>query len=245
MDILLKAGASVEAHGVSALDRAVFTHSRPLKLIRFLLGRGADVNSCENGGCSPFNSMLSFTSISEECFKMFPNAGGEIGPPEANGSTPLHRVIFSDTASWLLASGADISAVENQGEITLHKACSTQTFEVVSVLLEGGTPINVRNILGWTPLMKSRAVKISKALFDEGADIHAVTELGMMAIHHAAGLCSLELVSFLLANGGDVDVRAAREVPNREPVDTTTVIRDTTPLHFAIISPYGSQKAKP
>jgi ankyrin repeat protein len=210
LEILVEAGASINAHtdGPSPCTALYFALELdlPLKLIAFLLDHGADVNFCGPGKRSLFFQLLGYWRETEELIKMFTDAGAVIGPPDDQGQTPLHCVPKASIASWLLASGADISAVDNQGEIPLHKASSASNVELVSLYLEAGTPTDPdqRNNLGWTPFMQSSSVNISKAMIDRGANIHATSNQGITAIHRAAEVCNLELVSFLLSNGANI-----------------------------------------
>jgi ankyrin repeat protein len=245
IDTLIEAGASINAYDDrtkrTALHCALGEQDPPLKLIISLLQHGADPNSRDSLGRSPFFELLQdplATSI--ELVKIFTDAGAVVGPPTANGQTPLHVVRRHEIASWLLAEGADVAAVDDQGELPLHKASSLRNLELVSLYLEAGSPIDVRNNLGWTPFMQSPSASVSKMLFDHGADIHAATKQGITAFQHAVQSCNLELVSFLLANGADVQARAVRQewlcVSSEQ---TTAIIADNTPLHLAIASYQG------
>lgn len=246
IDILIEAGASINTHGDdptrhTALHSALAAQGPPLKLITSLLHHGANPNLCDSCGRSAFFELLGHPNATRELVKVFTDAGAVIGPPAARGQTPLHCVRNPNIASWLIASGADIAAVDDQGEIPLHKASSTGNLELVSLYLHASTPVDKRNNLGWTPFMQSRSASISKTLFDHGADIHATTDQGITAIHHAADSCNLELVSFLLANGADVHACVARQKhtcdSNRGPI---IVIGGNTPLHLAIASTHGA-----
>jgi ankyrin repeat protein len=113
--------------------------------------------------------------------------------------------------------------------------------ELLSLYLDAGSPIDVRNNLGWTPFMQSPSASISKALLNHGADIHAATAQGTTAIHNAAASCKLELVSFLLANGANIHGRATREDPTCGSNGWTTVLVESNiPLHLAIASLHGA-----
>lgn len=246
IDILIEAGASINTHGDdptqrTALHSALAAQEPPLKLIVSLLYHGADPNRRDSCGHSAFFELLGHPKATRELIKVFTDAGAVVGPPAARGQTPLHCVRNPSIASWLIASGADISAVDNQGEIPLHKASSTGNLELVSLYLDASTPIDIRNDLGWTPFMQSQSVSISKTLFEHGADIHATTDQGITAIHHAAGFCNLELVSFLLANGADVHTCVAREEYDRDfNGGPSIIVEGNTPLHLAVASAYGA-----
>jgi ankyrin repeat protein len=233
LEILLKAGASINAHTKGSVSCTILHLAlqlgSPWKLVAFLLNHGADVNFCGPDQHSPFFRLLACPKATEEHVKMFTDAGAVISLPDARGQTILHCVRKSSIASWLLSSGADICAVDNQGETPLHKASSNCNLDLVLFYLEAGAPTDKRNNLGWTPFMLSGSVSISKALLDRGANIHAASNQGITAIHHAAQIDNPALVSFLLANGADVHSRAHREDGVSNPI-----VEHNTPLHIAI-----------
>jgi ankyrin repeat protein len=246
IDILVEAGASINTHGDdptkhTALHSALAAQGPSLKLITSLLHHGADPNLRDSCGRSAFFELLGHPKVTLELIKVFTDAGAVVGLPAARGQTPLHCVRNPSIASWLITLGADIAAVDDQGETPLHKASSTGNLELVSLYLDANTPIDKRNDLGWTPFIQSRSVSISKMLLDHGADIHATTDQGLTAIHHAADSCNLELVLFLLANGADVHSTVARQEHNcdfnRGP---TITIDGKTPLHLAVASAHGA-----
>ncbi|CAN9240193.1 unnamed protein product [Alternaria sp. RS040] len=246
INVLIDAGASVNTYGKDPLRRTVLhaaltEQGPPMILITSLLNHGADPNSPDSSGRSPFFELLGDPRATEELVKVFTDAGAVIGPPAAGGQTPLHHVRNPSIASWLIASGADVDATDYQGEIPLHKACSIGMLALVSLYLDAGSSVDVRNNLRWTPFMQSRSASISRALLNHGADIHAATAQGTTAIHKAAASCDLELVSFLLANGANIHGRATRDDPTCGSNGRTTVlVGDYTPLHLAIASAHGA-----
>ncbi|OWY42169.1 uncharacterized protein AALT_g1922 [Alternaria alternata] len=246
IDVLIDAGASVNTYGkdplrCTALHAAVTEQGPPMILITSLLNHGADPNSPDSSGRSPFFQLLGDPRATEELVRIFTDAGAVIGSPAAGGQTPLHHVRKPSIASWIIASGGDVNAVDHQGEIPLHKASSLGMLELVSLYLDAGSPVDVRNNLGWTPLMQSPSAGISRALLNHGADIHAATAQGTTAIHNAAASCNLELVFFLLANGADIHGRATREDPTCGSNGRATVlVESNTPLHLALVSVHGA-----
>lgn len=114
----MKAGASINAYSDdpiqhTALHSALKEQEPLLELITFLLHHSADVNFRNFCRRSPFFELLGHPKATEELVKMFTNAGAVVGPPDIWGQTPLHCVRKSSIASWLIASGADISAADD------------------------------------------------------------------------------------------------------------------------------------
>lgn len=241
LDVLIDSGASVNAQTDVTYQSTALSYTLKmypsLKLTAHMLDRGADPNFCGPHGRSPFFEVLSHLQANGDLINVFTNAGAVLGPPDSLGQTPLHHVQTTSAASWLLASGADISVVDKKGETPLHKASSASREDLVAFFLEANSPVDHQNNSGWTPLMQARSVSISRALLERGANIHATSEQGVTVLHHAVDESQVELVSLLLANGADIHARAQQV---RRSYDSDSVVMQNTPLHVAVSSPAGT-----
>tara|TARA_R110001592_G_scaffold363395_1_gene687491 strand:+ start:4961 stop:6346 length:1386 start_codon:yes stop_codon:yes gene_type:complete len=90
----------------------------------------------------------------------------------------------------------------------LNAATKGETATVKS-LLEGGSDINVRNTVDWTPLMLASAERHTdtvKVLLEAGADPNAVNVLGRTALMFAAINGQDIIVKLLLERGAKLDI---------------------------------------
>jgi ankyrin repeat protein/acetyl esterase/lipase len=153
-----------------------------LDMVRILVAAGADVNArFERGkselgrftytGSTPF--LLAARSSDLPLTKLFVELGADPHLPNAVGSTPLLAAAgvgaLGDgdesagteeeaiaAIEFLLELGADINAVNRNGETAMHGAAYQSRADLVKVLVENGASIDVwnhENRAGWTPVL--------------------------------------------------------------------------------------------
>jgi ankyrin repeat protein len=94
----------------------------------------------------------------------------------AQVAAPEHINRRSLTINLLLASGADVNAMDKLGITPLMAAAFEGDAETVQLLLERGADINSRNRFGWTPLIAARAngnQTVERLLTEKGASLTA------------------------------------------------------------------------
>lgn len=122
--------------------------------------------------------------------------GAIVDSRDDDGFTPLHHCglgryrNFPQTARVLLHAGADVHAVDSDGETALHIACCFGHLALAKVLvIDGGADVNSRNLeTGQTPLHWSCVFAnkpVAQLLILSGADIHAETNSGETALYMA------------------------------------------------------------
>lgn len=153
-----------------------------LQFIRELVERGADVNArltkgrkARNGrvgtiGATPF--FLAADRADLVYMKLLVEFGADPFLPNIDGTTPLHVAAGVGSfapeeeagseaeclaaVQYLVSLGADINAVDANGETVMHGAGYKNIPAVVKYLHEAGADIriwNTKNALGWTPLL--------------------------------------------------------------------------------------------
>jgi ankyrin repeat protein len=153
-EILLKAGANVNAKvssGRTALHYAAFGSP---DLAKTLLVAGADINAVDDHGFTPLALA----------------AGADTNQPVEERVALL---------KLLLDSGADIRPSqpvlpEHVSIVPLERAAGNSEPEVVRVLLAAGCPVNEGDTYGTTPLMtaaRSSTPEIVQVLLEAGADV--------------------------------------------------------------------------
>lgn len=78
--------------------------------------------------------------------------------PDPEGRTDLHQAAAHGDEAMvqsLIASGADVGAVDKMLMTPLHLACQQDHLTVARILIEAGAPIDVRDSYGNTPLWRA------------------------------------------------------------------------------------------
>ena len=122
-----------------------------------------------------------------------------------DGFTALHLAAFFGTASGvrtLLAHGADASSVANNAMAVtpLHSAAAHGDIEIVTALLEAGSPINAQQSGGYTALHAAAMqgnVAMVRILMAHGSDPVLADDLGSTAQDYAIRSGHVELASLL------------------------------------------------
>ncbi len=112
-----------------------------------------------------------------------------------------------------LAAGVPIDLLARNGLAPLHWAL---TLEVVTLLLQLGSPVDVRSLEGVTALMLAADganLDMVSFLLDHGADVDALDQRGGTALHHAAELGNLDILRILLDRGASPNIEALGYTP--------------------------------
>ncbi|KAM3518761.1 hypothetical protein MY4038_010002, partial [Beauveria bassiana] len=147
-----------------------------------------------------------------------PRAGSSIAVRGRAGATPLHMAAQNGhvkIVSLLLEFGANVSAVDDDGETRLHVAASHGSGpDTLQILLRAGADINALSRDGQTPLLKADGYTESvEYLLKEGADariaidVNARTTENLSPLHVAATQWYIEGVPTLLLDAG-ADINA-------------------------------------
>ncbi len=124
----------------------------------------------------------------------------------------------------LIILGADLDWRYGDGleSTLLHVATNYGRVEVVRMLIDAGTNLNVQDNIGRTPLhwaAKNGIVKIARMLIDAGANVNVQDKDGQTPLHWAAMYGRVEIARML------IDAGAKKNIPDN---------KGKTPRDFAV-----------
>ena len=112
---------------------------------------------------------------------------------------------------WLQKYGYRSVHAQRHGSTTLHKAVEEGNRELVSLILHGGVPVNIRNNKGETPLHEAAArgqvSMVNHLLLESGIDIDLRDRVEETPLHKAAKMGHIDIVAILLDESPDLDAR--------------------------------------
>jgi ankyrin repeat protein len=197
-----------------------------LARVKFLVGKGADVNKINDQGATPLTSAA--RQRHPEMVELLIGLGADVNQPNKDGMTPLIAAVMRDhvpTIKVLLEKHADIEKPGPEGYRPLALAISEDKYEVAKTLMEAGadvkTPAGPENL---TPLMvvaaqtspaegsvflpsSTRPLDIAKGLLERGADVNAQSSTGTTALMIAATHNNPPMIGLLIESGADIDTK--------------------------------------
>ncbi|CAD6184956.1 unnamed protein product [Caenorhabditis auriculariae] len=160
--------------GLTALHAASLRNYEDL--VRFLLRKGALVNSKDLKGYSPF--LLACVGGQLEVAEILLKNGADINTQNSDGNRPLNTIcnhqIYEKVWPWLLERGAQVNYTNKLGTSPAHIAIECGSSKMLDAYLERGAPINA-----WcrsrraTPLIlaiRNRGFKFIDYLICHGVD---------------------------------------------------------------------------
>lgn len=179
-----------------------------LKIIKYLIKKGADVNSVivEN---EEFKNVLPINFAAQDNYTGWKEA-------ESTSRQKYSALIVT----MLIKNKADINALDNKGNTVFHyMAKNKYGTEIVELLIEKGADINAKNKNGETPLhfaaKNESGFEIVKLLIDNGAifvaDSNGVTPF-LLATANENGL---DIMQYLIYNGININ---EKDISGRGPL---------------------------
>lgn len=139
----------------------------------------------------------------------------DINEPGYWGRTALHFASTAEIASLLIENGAEIDALDDEGDTPLAKTLSCECkgvpiemiSQLVNLFVANGADVNFTDEENWTLLHMVNSPEIAEILIEAGAEISAVGENNWTPLHCQIGDCEAELVRIFIKHGADVNAR--------------------------------------
>ncbi|KAK7485776.1 hypothetical protein BaRGS_00022957 [Batillaria attramentaria] len=200
--------------GVSALHIAA--NQGHLQITQLLVENGAKLNELDRDGDTPLLAGMKFDSVAEYLIKK----GCDVTIANFNGQTAGHKAALFGHAQilrLLIERGADMNAMDNDGDTPLHDAISQGRTAAAEVLL-GWPKLDIRrkNKKGFS-IIHFAAIKgepsITELLLNKDTTlVNEQKEDGFTALHVAAINNHTDVMRVLLEKGkAQVDVRTQKK----------------------------------
>lgn len=123
-------------------------------LVKFFLEKGLNPNRLQGGSMLPLHHAAAVGKL--EMVKCLLQYGADVHAVEPkSGNTALFGTVLisnREVMSELLASGANINAVNNHGNTPLHLAVNNRMADIIPLMVQKGANLNQMNHNGLTPL---------------------------------------------------------------------------------------------
>lgn len=197
--LLIEAGADVNAGGYYG-DLPLYGVGYP-QTAQILLDAGADPCARQYEQTPLFSAIES--GHAEVVEVLLQAVEPSIFDLAALGDLDMLKERLSKDLSLLFACDT-----ERRNSSLLHYAAELNRVAVAEYLLSQGTPADIRDDEGATPLYiaaESKAYEVAQFLVANGADVNAVTSNDDTPLHRAAAAPSLPIAELLVTHGADVN----------------------------------------
>jgi ankyrin repeat protein len=178
-----------DVHSRCPPDNATLLHLASgrghVKVVRFLLERGADVKAQNKDGDTPLHLALEKGHV--EIAGILIERGADVSAQNNYGDTPLHVASEKghvEIAGILIERGADVAAQNIYGYTPLHLASENGQVEIADILIEHSADVTAENKGGSTALhlasqspyiqtSPQRFAEVALILLEHGADATA------------------------------------------------------------------------
>lgn len=220
-----------------SLLRAIAGNGASVKNIEDALRNGADIHARDEQGHTALHYAVYVDGDRIDLVQILINSGIDIFARDNMGRTALMQAVLGgklECVKALIASGADVNDVSNQGGSALHAVRSTKingklikktnAEEMIKILIEAGGDIHHKDDDGDTPLQNVLRVhkELSEAweydcdtathLILRGGDINQINDQGNTPIlqYYEDSLndfMDTKILDCMIKNGADINIR--------------------------------------
>jgi ankyrin repeat protein len=211
-------------------------------VVEKMLAAGADPNLVDNKNRNSL--FIAVESGHPDIARMLIKYGADVArtPHSLPDAIPVaHFALCSDRyleiLSILYMAGADLNAVDGNGQTAMHRAVDMSDEKKVNVLLSFGARFDLQDKSGLRPidiasnqLYRSESVDIIRLLLDRGADTHISPFAGIQSspLHSAVRYDQKKIVQLLLERHAMVDER------ERSPQGATAFLLAVENGHYEV-----------
>jgi ankyrin repeat protein len=197
-----------DSNGNTPLNVACGGFKKKPAIAKYLIDKGANVNTKNNNGSTPLHGVCSIgISIEIDLVKLLIFRGADINAREIYGGTPLRYAIGSlDIASFLIEHGADINATSDNNTILHYALTFCSNDDLSKLLIEKGAKINQIDKFGNTELHIAAMrgfTEVVGILVKHGANINALNKDSHTPLYYAAKHGYRNAADKLIALGAD------------------------------------------
>ena len=223
--VLLKHGLRIDVRGFGGETplHSLAAGDGRLALLKFLIGRGAGVNTPDNRGQRPLHYTASGRQPAMKAAGILLAHKADVNAADRSGRTALHAAAsrnFAALVASLLKQGASPAAADGRGRSALYVAAHYGHAGAVKVLLGAKADPNAADKAGWTPLHRAVVgghLAAAEALIAGGANVNAANRYGETALFWAKGLARTKLTDMLARRGAKAVIvprRPAKTAPS-------------------------------
>ena len=207
--------------GWTALMYASVYNENP-NVIELLTYLGRDLNIQNNKGNTAL--LLAVKNRRTDAVRILLRSGARVNVQNDKGDTTLKLLFENGYQNYdyrifrmIINRGANLNLRYENGRTIIYDAIDQGRNNAISLLLENGADVNIRDDEGLTPfqfaLIENRSIYILKKLHSHGADLNYEDENGRNALSYAAQyITDRDKFNFLLRNGARLNSQDNRGI---------------------------------